>query len=163
MSQPRYAKVDPADYKRLSKYEWFAIKKGKLYYVRRHAAGGKRKNGTLVYLHQEIIDVPKGMLIDHINHDGMDNRCANLRAATHSQNICHRRKRSDAKTSKYKGVSWRKDNHKWVARITFEKKGIHLGCFKNEIDAAREYDDAARKFHKEFAVLNFPNTPKSKH
>jgi len=158
MSQPRYAKVDTADYKRLRKYEWFAIKKGKLYYVRRHASGGKTKNGTLVYLHQEIIDVPRGMVIDHINHDPMDNRCENLRPATHSQNICHRRKRSDAKTSKYKGVSWRKDSRKWVARITFEKKGIHLGLFRNESDAARAYDDAAKKYHGEFACLNFPES-----
>ena len=116
---------------------------------------GKRKNGTLIYLHQEIIQVPKGMLIDHINHNPTDNRCANLRAATHSQNICHRRKRSDAKYSKYKGITWRKDIRKWVARVTFEKKGIHLGFFKNEIEAAKAYDEAAKIYHGEFACLNF--------
>jgi len=148
--------VDPADYKRLKKYEWFVIKKGKLCYVRRHAASDKGKE-KLIYLHQEIIDVPKGMVIDHINHNPMDNRKANLRAATHSQNICNRRKRSGAKYSKYKGVSWRKDSHKWVARITSQKKGIHLGCFEKEIDAAKAYDDAARKYHKDFACLNFPS------
>jgi hypothetical protein len=109
-------------------------------------------------LHQEIIDVPKGMLIDHINHNPMDNRSANLRAATHSQNICHRRKRSGAKYSKYKGITWRKDTRKWVARITFEKIGIHLGFFENEIDAARAYDDAAKIYHGEFASLNFPES-----
>jgi hypothetical protein len=98
MAQPKYAKVDPADYKRLRKYEWSAIKKGKIYYVRRNIplAAGKEK---LIYLHQEIIDVPHGMVADHINHNPMDNRKANLRAATYSQNICNRRKRSDAKYS----------------------------------------------------------------
>lgn len=107
-------------------------------------------------MHQEIIEVPEGMVVDHINHDSMDNRCANLRPATFSQNMCHRRKRSGAKTSKYKGVYWKKKNRKWVARIGFQKKEIHLGYFRSEIDAARAYDRAARKYHGEFASLNFP-------
>jgi len=155
MSQPRYAKVDPADYKRLKEYEWFATAKtGKCFYARRHTAGSKEKE-KLIYMHREIIKVPDGMFIDHINHDSMDNRCANLRLATHLQNTYHRRKRSGANTSNYKGVYWKKANRKWAARIGFQKKEIHLGYFKNEIDAALEYDKAAKKYHGEFAVLNF--------
>jgi len=159
MSQPRYAKVDPADYKRLRKYEWFAsAKAGNCFYARRHTAGGKAKE-KLIYIHQEIINVPDGKVIDHINLDSMDNRRANLRPATYSQNTCHRRKRSGAKYSKYKGVYREKQTRKWVARIGFEKKRIYLGCFKNEIDAAKAYDAAAKKYHKEFACLNFPDEP----
>jgi len=102
--------------------------------------------------------VPEGMVVDHINHDGMDNRKANLRAATHSQNLCHRRKHSGTKSSKYKGVHWHKFNKRWAARITFKKKTINLGYFRNEIDAAKAYDRAARKYHGEFASLNFPES-----
>jgi len=147
--------VDPADYRRLRRYEWFAKKGKNSFYARRHAAGGKGKKGTLIYLHQEIIDVPKGMVIDHINHDGMDNRGANLRPVTYSQNLCHRKKRSGATRSKYKGVSWKKQSRKWVARIGFERKDIHLGYFRDEIEAARAYDRAAKRYHKDFASLNF--------
>lgn len=157
MSQPRYAKVDPADYKRLRKYKWFAsAKTGKCFYARRHSVAAKEKE-KLIYLHREIIKVPDGMFIDHINHDSMDNRCANLRLATHLQNTYHRRKRSGVKTSDYKGVYWKKAHRKWAARIGFQKKEIHLGYFGNEIDAARAYDTAARKYHGDFAVLNFPH------
>ena len=158
MSQPKYAKVDPADYKRLKGYAWSASKKvGKCFYARRHTVGGKEKQ-KLIYLHKEIIEVPDGMVIDHINHDGMDNRSENLRPATRSQNMYHRRKRSDAKTSKYKGVSWKKDRREWLARIGFQKKEIHLGYYRDEIEAARAYDDAAKKYHGEFACLNFPES-----
>jgi len=106
-------------------------------------------------MHQEIIEVPEGMVIDHINHDGMDNRMANIRAATHSQNMCNIRKRPGTKHSKYRGIYWKKKNRKWQAQITFEKKRICLGYFRNEIDAAKAYDRAARKYHGEFASLNF--------
>jgi len=162
MAQPRYAKVDPADYKRLKRYKWIARKGKNSFYTLRYAAGGKRKKGTLIYLHQEVIKVPQGMVIDHINHDGMDNRMANLRAATYSQNLCHRKKRSGTNQSKYKGIYWREKNRKWQALITFEKKKIYLGYFRSEIDAARAYDHAAKIYHGEFASLNFPQSPGAK-
>lgn len=156
MAGPKYAIVDPADYERLRKYEWFARKGKNSFYARRYEARGKGKKETLVYMHQEIIKVPKGMMVDHINHDSMDNRRANLRAATTSQNSYNRKKLSRQCSSKYKGVWWHKSSLKWQARIIFEKKRIHLGTFKNEIDAAKAYDEAARKYHGEFACLNFP-------
>ncbi len=156
MAQPRYAKVDPADYKRLCGYEWLAKKGRNSFFARRRVPAGKGGKEALIYMHQEIIEVPEGMVVDHINHDGMDNRGANLRAATYSENMYHRRKRSGAKQSKYKGIYWRKKNRKWQALITFEKKRIYLGYFWNEIEAAKAYDRAAMKYHGEFASLNFP-------
>jgi len=111
----------------------------------------------MVYMHQMVIKVPDGMVTDHINHDGMDNRKDNLRAATHSQNMRHRKKCSGAMYSKYKGVSWKKKSRKWVAQITCEKKAIHLGYFRDEIEAAKAYDRAAIKYHGQFACLNFPD------
>ncbi len=156
MTQPKYSKVNPADYKRLRKYEWFAQKGSRSFYTVRKVKRRKRKRATIIFLHKEIIDVPDGMVADHINHDSMDNRSANLRPATHSQNACHTKKYG-VSCSKYKGLFWKKDSHKWVARIMFEGKRIYLGCFENEIEAAKAYDAAAKKYHKEFAVLNFPS------
>ena len=109
-------------------------------------------------MHQELLQVPEGMVIDHINHDAMDNRCANLRPATPSQNLCHREKHSGAKQSKYKAIYWRNKNRKWQALITFESKRIYLGYFPGEIEAAKTYHRPAKKYHGQFAGLNFPES-----
>ena len=108
-------------------------------------------------MHHMVIKIPDGMVIDHINHDGMDNRSNNLRAATYSQNLYNRKKRSGATYSKYKGTHWHKIHKKWAARITFEKKTIELGYYLSEIEVAKAYDRAAKKYHAEFACLNFPD------
>jgi len=108
-------------------------------------------------MHREVLKVPDNMLVDHINHKGLDNRKANLREATHSENRYNRAKPSNPAQSKYKGVYWRKRNRKWQAQINFNKKRIYLGTFSDEIEAAKAYDRAARKYHGQFAYLNFPN------
>jgi len=163
MAQPKYAIVDPADYDRLRKYEWLCRKGKNSFYARRRVPTGKAGKETLVYIHQDVIEVPDGMVVDHINHDGMDNREANLRAATYSQNLCNRKKRTGAMYSKYKGTHWHKLHRKWLARITFEKKTIHLGYFCDEIEAAKANDRAAIKYHGEFASLNFPQSRSGSH
>jgi hypothetical protein len=110
----------------------------------------------VLYMHQIILEVPEGMIIDHINHDGMDDRSVNLRPATRAQNSRNRKKFPRKCSSKYKGVYLHKSSLKWQARIMFEKKRRYLGYFNNEIDAAKAYDEAAKKYHGEFACLNFP-------
>lgn len=163
MAQPQYAKVAPADYDRLRKYEWFAQKGKNCFYARGRLVGSKTGEEKLTYMHQKIIEVPKGMVVDHINHDGMDNRRASIRAATRAQNIRNRKKFAKSSGSKYKGIYWRKKTRKWEAQITFERKKIFLGCFRSEIDAAKAYDRAAIKYHGEFASLNFPQSGSGSH
>ena len=157
LAQPKYAKVDPEDYERLRKYEWFARKGRNCFYAQGYVLAGKAGKNRLIYMHQMVIKIPDGMVIDHINLDGMDNRSTNLRPATHSQNMRHRKKFLGAMYSKYKGVHWHKLHKKWAARITFERKQIHLGYYLSEIEAAKAYDRAAIKYHGEFTCLNFPD------
>jgi len=107
-------------------------------------------------MHHEVIEIPEGFITDHINQNGLDNREANLRAATYAQNVCNRRKFSKTSRSKYKGVGWKKPMNKWTAQIGVNNKMKFLGYFENELDAARAYDNAARKYHAQFAALNFP-------
>jgi hypothetical protein len=96
------------------------------------------------------------LYIDHKNRDSRDNRRANLRVATHTQNARNRVKINKKCSSIYKGVFLHKHHKKWGCQINVGKKSIHLGYFDNELEAAKCYDEAAKKYHGEFACLNFP-------
>lgn len=97
---------------------------------------------------------PEGQLIDHINGNRLDNRIANLRIATYSQNSANA-KRHSRNTSGLKGASKVLRNGKWTGRwqssITFQRKQMHLGSFGTKEEAHAAYVKAARELQGEFA------------
>lgn len=95
-----------------------------------------------------------GILIDHINGNTLDNRRSNLRRATRGQNNSNSIKCRG--TSRFKGVYWYKRHAKWHAQIKCDSRRFHLGYFSIEEDAARAYDETARRLYGEFACLNYP-------
>jgi len=99
---------------------------------------------------------PPGMIVDHINRNGLDNRRCNLRIGTIAQNAMNKRGQRNA-SSRFKGVTWSHHVSKWVASINEGGKRRHLGCFVSEIEAALAYDAAARILHGDWACLNFPD------
>ncbi len=147
-----FALVDAEDYAQLSRFQWFAEGGPRTYYAVR------KENGKSIKMHRQILNAPDNLVVDHIDHNGLNNRKSNLRLATFTQN-CQNQRRISHGTSKYKGVHWNKRLKKWAAQITCDKKTHHLGYFTNEIDAAKAYDRAAKKYHREFAVPNFPVSP----
>jgi hypothetical protein len=106
-------------------------------------------------MHRLIIKAPDGLVVDHINYNGLDNRKANLRLATLKQNSRHVIRTMNPGSSKYKGVSWYTRDKVWAVKIMVDGKTIRIGYFRNEIEAAKAYDKAAKKYHGEFAALNF--------
>jgi hypothetical protein len=164
LTQGKFAIVDPDDYERLRRYRWHVNKSAHTYYAVHSLTNGKNAPRKNLQMHNLVIDVPPGMYCDHINHNGLDNRKANLRPASRTQSVWHRRKFirrtpggfNKPSRSKYKGVDWAADMSRWRARIRANGKRISLGLFPDEVQAAKAYDRAAKKYHGEFAVLNFP-------
>lgn len=154
LTQGKYAIVDPDDYPRLAKYKWCAVKQRRIFYAQRIVTVGKRQRKN-IQMHREIIKAEDGKFCDHINRNGLDNRKANLRVVTPLENGWNKAKQRGKHSSKYKGVSWFRVDKKWQARIQANGRKIFLGYFHDEIDAAKAYDNAALKYHGQFAVLNF--------
>jgi len=148
------AKVSDEDYDELSQYKWQVEigRNGDRYAVRCRPRdkNGKQKQ---VRMHREIMRARRGVEVDHINGDGLDNQRDNLRIATRQQNSFNTRARSG-----YKGVSQRGSKQgAWSAHIRRSGKSVWVGGFATEADAARGYDAMARATFGRYARLNFPD------
>jgi hypothetical protein len=144
--------VDDDDYYWLSLCNWYLLRtrSGKCY-----AQTTVAKKHHL--LHRLVARTPEGMLTDHIDGNTLDNRRANRRHATRSENACNSDKRPGTR-SRYRGLYFSRRHNKWVARIRVDKRYVSLGYYANEVDAALAYDEAAGTLHGEFARRNLPES-----
>ena len=148
LTKGKFAKVDDSDFHWLSQIKWQYQKRG---YAVADLFGGRR-SGVRILMHRLMLLAPDTSTVDHANHDTLDNRRANLRLATQSQQNANRVKTNGV--SRYKGVYRRWDGLKWVAQIGKNYKKRSLACFDNEDDAARCYNAMARHLFKDRALLN---------
>ncbi len=156
-----FALVDVDDADRVLQVRWHATVTASSNTVRRvkYVTGSiKTESGRAYpYLHRFILGITDpNVKVDHINHNGLDNRRCNLRVGSHQQNIFNRRPNTHA-TSQYKGVHWVKSRERWRARIKFNGRVICIGDFENEQEAAEAYDGAALMLFGSRAYLNFPD------
>jgi len=106
-------------------------------------------------MHRAIMNPPDGTVVDHINRNSLNNRRCNLRICTQKENLRNGRP-SRRSTSRFKGVYFDKQTRKWIAKIGYNGKTIHLGSFEDEVEAAKAYDRKAYELFGDFAYLNFP-------
>lgn len=161
--------VDTKHWDKVKGYRWCIVKNNKHRYPyvvttiphpdggwQRRADGSRRKRRTSLYLHRAILGKPKeGKEIDHINHNGLDNREENLRSVTRSQNVWNSRSQENS-SSRYKGVSWKKQENRWRSTIFYNGKQINIDQFICEEQAARAHDKKALELYGEYACINFP-------
>lgn len=154
LTKGMYAIIDKEDYNLVSKYKWRVSSiQNKRFYASTEIY--RREKSIHLLMHRFIMDAPKGMHVDHINHNTLDNRRSNLRICTRSQNYMNRLP-YHGKSSIYKGVSWLSTKNRWEASIKRDGKNIYLGRFMDEKEAAFAYDVAAMELFGEFAFLNNP-------
>ncbi len=148
LTRGKVAFIDDDDYERVSAHKWHAATGVRMRWYAASRSGRMR-------LHRFLLNAPNGMQVDHLNGNSLDCRRANLRLASHSQNLWNRSKASH-NTSGFKGVIREaRGGKKWCAQIVANKIHYHLGTFNTPEEAAWAYDDAALRLHGEFARLNF--------
>lgn len=141
--------VDAVDVSLLRAKPWRSNADG--YIVYNKAVSGK---STSFLLHRVIVKAQTGTSVDHCDRDPRHNWRDNLRVCTQSQNLANRPGWLKPKSSRFKGVSWRKDKSKWEAHIKVHRRKMRLGYFKAEAEAARAYDQAATTHFGNFALIN---------
>lgn len=129
-----FAIIDDEDYDEISQYQWYASQTYNRYYASRDfKIKGVRFHEKM---HRIIMGSPKGLEIDHINGDGLDNRKENLRIVTHRQNHWNRH---TPKTSRFPGVSYVPKDNRWRVKIQINGVNKHIGCYSSEEEAALVY------------------------
>jgi hypothetical protein len=141
---------DTSDIPKIMHYTWKVTR-------RRAGATGyalaRKGNNTSVYLHRVLLDAPKGLEVDHINRNGLDNRRSNIRLATTLQNHWTRgANRTNA--SGLKGVRLHRIKGLWAAVLAVNGREKRLGIFECKYEAAYAYNEAAKRIQGEFAYQN---------
>jgi hypothetical protein len=157
------AMVSDRDYNRLSSHRWNAIRitgtggGGKTYRYgfkvgRRVGASPNAKN---IWMHNEIMRPPKGMEVDHIDRNPLNNTRSNLRVVPHWINCMNKGKRKGC-TSRYFGVCKTVGKSRWSAffRRMDGTKG-HAGYHDTQKEAAEAYDRVVKRLYGKYARTNF--------
>ena len=110
--------------------DWMKLKNHRWH--RDNTTGYARTGVTskMITFHREIVHVPEGLVVDHINHNKLDNRKLNLRVVTQSINLLN---------SKASGITQIKGYEKWAAQIMINRRHIYLGSYDNKDEAIAVY------------------------
>ena len=140
--------IDLIDVPQVGCWNWFFRPSRRNRYASRmyYPAAGKPQT---INLHRFLMCPAAGLVVDHINGDGLDNRRANMRVCTPTENARNTRT-SISNTSGSKGVSWNAALNGWKASISVEGHPTYLGTFPSIEDAAAAYAEASARHHGAF-------------
>lgn len=149
LTQGQVAVVDDWRYEELSQWKWHAYwdPHTQSFYATRNV------RGSTVSMHRQIMNTPKGMICDHINHDTLDNQEHNLRNVTYSQNALNARPKRKNKLNQ-KNICIHKNGFR--VRVTLKGKMVFSKYFGSLHDALAARDTAVEQFHGEYAYQNNP-------
>lgn len=145
LSRGQMALIDKKDFDKVKDYGWHAYfdSVGKTFYA------VTRTHGIRLIMHRLILNAPDSLVVDHIDHNGLNNRRSNIRICTQSQNCMNKKGQSNSTTG-YRGVSFHKRKNKFQATIMVNRKQMYLGSFNTALEASGAYQAAAKKLFGEF-------------
>ena len=120
-----YCKVDKEDIERIENHSW-CIVQGYAYCTI------KNKN---ISMHRLLLNPPKNMQVDHINHNKLDNRKFNLKICTQLENLKNRRFCGDKRIQIKKYESKKDKGITWYLTIVYNRQRHYIGKYKS-------YDEA---------------------
>jgi hypothetical protein len=136
-----YAVVDAEDVDFLQQWTWYPS--NGYAYVKL----GRKPYAMHRVIASRFMDI-QGLLVDHKDLDGLNNRRSNLRAASKAQNAQNKRATRKSKSG-VKGVS--PEGSKWRAQIRGVGGTTHyLGRYDTIEEAAAVYAEASTRLHGEF-------------
>jgi len=149
LSGGQVAHIDKEDLDKIKNYGWYAHfdSVGKTFYA------VTRTHGTRIPMHRLILNADQSVVVDHIDHNGLNNKKSNIRICTQSQNCMNKRTQSN-NMSGYRGVSFHKRKNKYQATIMVNRKQIYLGSYDTALEASEAYQAAAKKMFGEFYCIN---------
>lgn len=153
LSQNLTATIDAADVPLVESYGWIAKRSKYTYYAMARSRDADGKVSHLA-LHRLLMAPPEGMVVDHINGDGLDNRRANLRVVTVAENNMNSRVRRDSQSG-VKGAYYNKRAGSYCSRIKRDERRVYLGTFATAEEAAIAYARASEELHGEFGRTHF--------
>lgn len=137
--------VDSDDKKILENEKWYVSKD------KNGILSVNNRDGEMIY--RKIMNPPKGMEIDHLDLDRLNNRKSNLRICSHRANQCNQPLQKNNKSG-VAGVQYYKPRRKFTARIKVCQKDIHLGYFKTFTEAVQARNVAMQCMWGEYGRYN---------
>jgi len=139
LTQGRVALVDDEDYNMLMQYKWCAVKDRNTFYA---VTNLKTLTGFKYQtMHRLLINIPRELVTDHLDGNGLNNQKLNLRSVTSRENL---QNLHIEKTSKYPGIYWNKKRNNWMAKIVINKQTRYICSSVREEDAAIAYKIACK-------------------
>ena len=142
MSTGKIVLVDDEDFEELNQYKWCCMDG----YAARKSSR-KVPGRPVIVMHRVIMNAPKGMMVDHINHNKLDNRKENLRICTNSENQRNRGVPRNS-TSGYKGVH--RERNGWRAQVHVGNATVYLGIHPTPELASQAYENKCKELFGDF-------------
>lgn len=146
-----HALVDDRDFPALMRFKWHILEcRAGMYAKRNGPRNGLKNNRTAILMHRVLAEAKRGEVVDHIDHNTLNNQKKNLRACTNSENLANRKGPSAASTSGFLGV-YPAPSGRYRVQLGVRGRSIYIGHFRSVRAASAAYASASVKYYGEFS------------